>query len=722
MLAAALAIVTAAPAAAALLDKGPADPVLLFPRWYRDLNGTAVGLCRSQVRSPNAAAGLAPMCFPLAADPAGFAGNLGGELFYNNLTVAIGKGAAAGGSASFALSYVAALEATYMPGPVPVHRQEAVFARIRVVMNVQVPGTYTVTHPFGVEVFPDVQAAGAHAVFFTVDVPVGAPGDFAAALTGLVGPFIQWDVVRPGESLAVGADQFLGDPNYEHTFTGSPFGTNFVRVDGPPGSNVDGAGHDFVVQNLGTVLGQRWTAPIATAFAIEKAVYSRTATTNLVDVWTTSAPAQKLVVTGTGMPSLQLVELSPGHYYAHAEYPSAATLPASITVTNLSSIPVSSSSTQLKDQLDASATYGSASGAIDVFASTSDLSGPSLVVAEPFGGTMSPGANPGTATFHAILPVAAEPPRTVHVQSASGGAFVADVVVTAGAPMNQPGLPVAIGDLGVTVNGAGPTAIPVAANDTFAGAPTILVLSQPATGSAVGTADGRVIYTPAPGASGADTFTYAVEDAIGISNVASVTFTVPFVAPAPLASADSFAMLQSTSGTFPVLANDAFAAGTAIDPASIQVVQGTRGVAVGNADGTVTFTPPAATVGVMSFGYTVANTAGTRSAPATVAVVVFPGAEVVSVRKALYTVSKRRWSIVGATSWANAALTQLSVTCWLGGAVTPGPGMLIGSAAIETTGRFAVVPAAAGPVPTAGQRVTCQTSSGGSGLFGTALQ
>ncbi len=40
-LAAALAVVASAPpASAALLDHGPGDPVLLFPTWYRDLDGT----------------------------------------------------------------------------------------------------------------------------------------------------------------------------------------------------------------------------------------------------------------------------------------------------------------------------------------------------------------------------------------------------------------------------------------------------------------------------------------------------------------------------------------------------------------------------------------------------------------------------------------------------------------------------------------------------------
>ena len=106
-LAVAALLLGAVPASAALLDRGPQDPTLVFPQWYRDLNGTALGLCTSQLPSPNALAGGAPMCFPIVTDPAGFAGNLGDEIFYSNLSVNVQ------GSNAFTLLYEAALEAAY---------------------------------------------------------------------------------------------------------------------------------------------------------------------------------------------------------------------------------------------------------------------------------------------------------------------------------------------------------------------------------------------------------------------------------------------------------------------------------------------------------------------------------------------------------------------------------------------------------------------------------
>ncbi|BDG01339.1 Ig-like domain-containing protein [Anaeromyxobacter oryzae] len=722
-LAVAAALLGATPATAALLDRGPQDPTLVFPQWYRDLNGTALGLCLSQAPSPNPAAGLKPMCFPLAADPNGFAGNLGPEIFYNVLNVNVGKGAAAGGTSTFALRYVAGLEASYLPLGVPVHGTETVFARIRITINSQAPGTYTVTHPFGIEVFPDV-GTGPRAVFYTVDIPIGPVLDFDSALGGRLGPFIQWDVVNAGETLTVGTQQFVGDPNYDHTFTGSPFGTNFVRVDGPPGSNLDGAGNDFIVQPLGAVSGQRWTAPIATAFNVQKAVYSRNATLNTVDVWATSAPGQKLVLTGVDLPSLQLKEFPPGNYYGHIEEPAALFPPASVTVTNLSSNPVSSKTIQLVDQLDATATYDSATGALAVSATSSDLSGPTLTVLGSFGGLMTAGATPGTYTFNGLVPLTTEPPTTVKLESNAGGVFSASVDVLAGAPMNVPGLPVAVADVPL-VAGSGPTLIDVSTNDTFAGAIQVLVLTQPATGTAVAAASGgNVTYTPNPGASGPDSFTYVIQDAVGLSNVATVSFTVPFVAPPPTANGDSFAMLQGTSRTYAVLANDVAGTGTTIDPASVKIAAlPVHGKATPNPDGTITYTP---VVGFNSaldtFSYTVANTAGTVSAPATVTVDVFGGPESVSIGKAIYTVSKAKWNIVGSTNWFGPALTQLTATCWTGTAAAPTATTLIGTAPIDTTGKFALVPVGATPTPVNPSSVTCQTSSGGLKSAGVTFQ
>lgn len=707
------------PARAALQDRGPQDPTLVFPQWYRDLNQTAVGLCTSQAQSPNPAAGLKPMCFPATTDPTGFAGNLGPELFYNDLTVTVQKG-----NPNFAMTYLAALEATYLPVGQPIHGTETVFARIRVVIKTSVPGTYTVTHPFGVEVFPNV-GTGPRAVFFTADVPIGPPLDFDTALTGRIGPFIQWDFLNAGESLTVGTQSFLGDPNFAHTYTGSPFGTNFVRVDGPPGSNLDGAGSDFIIEPTGTVVGQRWTAPIATNFLVPKAVYTRNATLNTMDVWATSTAAQKMILTGVGMPSVQMKEYTPGNYYAHVEESSALIPPAAVTVTNMTSVPVASKSVNLIDQLNVTSTYGSASGALSVNATSSDLSAHTLTVLGPSGGLMTPGATAGTYSYSALMPLTTIPPMFVDIESNAGGLFKADVQVLPGAPMNPAGAPIAVDDAPV-VAGSGSTTINVSANDTFAGVPTILVMTQPATGTAVaGATAGTVVYTPNPGATGLDSFTYVLQDSVGLSNVATVNLNVPFVAPGPTANADNNAMLQNTSKILNVLANDVAGTGTTINPASVVIsTPPAHGRAVANLDGTITYTPNLNFNSALdTFAYTVANTAGVASTPAIVTIDVFGGPESASIGKAIWTAAKAKWNIVGSTNWFNAALTQATATCWIGGVGSaPTPATLIGSAPIDTTGKWALVPVGNGPTPPNPSSVTCQTSYGAKASLGVQFQ
>ncbi len=703
----AAALLAAAPAHAVLQDHGPADPVLVWPQWYRDLGGTAVGLCKSQAQSPNAAAGLASMCFPITPYAPAFAGNVGDEIFYSNLTVLVN-------GTGYSLRYVAAVEAAYVPGPHPVHGQEIVFARLRWVMNVSVPGTYIVTHPYGVEVFPDVPANGPRSLFSTIDVPL-APNDFDGALSGRVGPFIRWDVLNPGESLTVGAEQFLGDPNYEHTYTGSPFGTNYVRVDGPPGSNLDGAGNDFIVQPLGNVLGQVWTAPIPTPFTVKKAVYTRTATQNSVDVWATSAPGQRLIATGTDMPSFQLTEFPAGQYYGHIERSSAAFPPATVTVTNISSNPTVQATVPLADQLDATATYDKTTGRLDVSAVSSDSTNPVLAIVGVGAGLMTtPAAPGGTYTYSVLLPTSVEPPLTINVQSNAGGLYQAKPLVLP-TGVDAAGQPVAADDLGVAVAGSGTTAIPVTVNDAFAGAVSILVLTQPVTGTAVASGT-SVNFTPRAGASGPDSFTYVLQDVGGISNVATVTFTVPFVAAPPTANADNTATQTGTTRTVNVLANDVASTGTTIDPLSVQVTG--AGASVNPLTGVVSYTAGGAT-GTFTFTYTVANTAGTRSAPATVTMVVFGGPESVSFSKLQY--GSSRWTVTGSTNWASTSLTQATATCWTGTAAAPTASTLIGSAPIDTTGKFQLTPVAT-PVPTNPSSATCKTTYGGSRSQGVTFK
>jgi len=701
----------AAPAHATLQDFGPISARTGFPTWYRDLNGTPLQSCLSTSDSPNAPG--FPMCFPLVPNPAGFAGNLGDEFFYSDTVMAVnGPG--------FSIKYLAALESAYANGT-PIKGDEMVFARIRIVITATVPGTYKVTHPYGVEVFPDVQA-GPRAVFFTQDVGL-TPGLFSQALGGRVGPFAQWDFVNAGESLTVttpagATEQFLGDPNVSHTFTGSPFGTNFLRVDGPVGGNISGIGDDFVQTPLATILGQLYLAPIATPLRISRSSYARDAASGVtsIDVFATSRPGVQLLVTGVDMKTTQMTGDAAGNYVAHVEIPAGVIPPASITVTNVTDVPASSLSSAVSDLVDVtSATFDTLTSTLKVTAASSDqVAPPALSVLGPSGGALIAGA------FVGALPAGAVYPQSVTVSSTAGGQHTEDVLVLPN--FLQLGVlnPIAVPDAIATNMNTSVTFSPFANDVVTAPVGAAFVVTPATNGAATSGAGGVITYKPGLNFSGTDSFQYVVQDASGrFTNAATVTVTVSFVAVAPTANADSFALIQNKAGapssrTFSVVANDFAATGTVIDPASVRVTTlPLHGTAVVNADGTVTYTPVVGYVGVDSYRYTVANTAGAVSAAATVSIVVEGGVEALSMSKQNWKASTGTWTLVGTTNWFGATLTTTTATCYVGRGTL---GAKIGTALVDTAGRFQLVTATA-PAPDATNVATCQTSNGGTLSF-----
>ncbi len=727
-------------ATAKLLDHGPSDAVITFPSWYRDTEGLALGLCRSTT----------DYCFPLAANPAGFAGNIGDEAFYSLIEF---KNTATG--SDFQYRYLGALEASYLPGPTPKHGDETVFARIRITFNFNDPaksGTYVVTHPYGVHTFENVQATtktnliGSQAAnFFTVDIPMGT--GFDGALEGPVGPFIKWDTDLP---LIAGAEEFVGDPTVPHTFTGSPFGTNLIRIQGPVGSNLDGLGHDFIEESLGSVLGQKWTAPIAQALKVDSAYKVRKAGTNGVDVWATSTPDQRLIVTGEGMPSLQMYPSGTvsGKYHGHIEYPSTQAIPPQITVTNLSSNPVNSVSTALKDGVEISkASFDTASRQILVVAHSSDeVSNPGLVVegltgAEPNTPVTPPAVStvmtkaqcPVTITdtasvcFSGLLPAAIEPPESISVVSTESGFHADHLLSINGAPQNplNPPVATAIPAPGFTVSTGGATAL------TDALPADALIIQQPANGTIALLGSVWTFTANATAAVGTDSFKFVRQAANNapVSNVATGNLTLSFNPTAPTAVADQFAAtyagtVAAKTKTVTILGNDKPASINALDqinPAvtSLTIVTApTKGNLTKLASGQITYVTKTATAvsgGADFFTYRVNNfsTPPLASNLARVDITNFSAAEVVRVTSAKYTIAQNKWDIVGTTSWFGANLTNLTATCWVGTATAPTATTLIGSTAVDGLGGYQLATTAKAPVAINNAAMRCKTTSGG---------
>lgn len=173
-------------------------------------------------------------------------------------------------------------------------------------------------------------------------------------------------------------------------------------------------------------------------------------------------------------------------------------------------------------------------------------------------------------------------------------------------------------------------AVNVLANDSATAPATIssvAVAGGPAHGTAVVQGDNTILYTPANGYVGNDSFTYTVTDSRGeTSNPGTVTVTMVTTAP-PVAVADTAHAEPNTPATISVLANDTAASGTALVPGSIVITSGpAHGTAVPQSNGTVIYTPASGYLGADSFAYTVRDNTGHTSSPATVSLTVSVGA------------------------------------------------------------------------------------------------
>ncbi|MFZ3166502.1 MAG: SdrD B-like domain-containing protein [Candidatus Methanoperedens sp.] len=211
---------------------GPISGANGFPIWYEDSNGLRLEPCLS---GPN---GFDPNCALLAdpgfnpSQPIVFPTNFPEEMFYWSADGSMDIGADTGSAGRARL--VLALEGAFTNGPVAVGEQ-AVFGRVRIVMDAPAAGIYTVTHPYGVDVF-NVTEPGPRAVFYTQDHGcfglADYPCNFAIPLSSRIGPFLTSVDNPPPPAGYIGGDT-------PSNVTGSPFNTNFFRIDGPAGVDLD---------------------------------------------------------------------------------------------------------------------------------------------------------------------------------------------------------------------------------------------------------------------------------------------------------------------------------------------------------------------------------------------------------------------------------------------------------------------------------------------------
>jgi hypothetical protein len=125
-----------------------------FPLWYQDLNGAVLDLCLPNASDPGLLQETACLLARPPTPPYAFPTNFPEEIFYHRVV-----SAPLATSATKRATLVLALEAAFGSGAAAAG-QQIVFTRIRVTAGVPFDGTYTVTHPYGLEVFTDVVAGG----------------------------------------------------------------------------------------------------------------------------------------------------------------------------------------------------------------------------------------------------------------------------------------------------------------------------------------------------------------------------------------------------------------------------------------------------------------------------------------------------------------------------------------------------------------------------------
>jgi hypothetical protein len=207
------------------------------------------------------------------------------------------------------------------------------------------------------------------------------------------------------------------------------------------------------------------------------------------------------------------------------------------------------------------------------------------------------------------------------ISDGRGGSATANVSVTVAARPDQ--APVARDDAASTAFGQ-PVTVDVLANDTDADGDALSVstLTTPAHGTAVKAGTG-VLYTPAAGFAGVDSFGYSISDSRGGSAHAQVTITVAARPDRPpLAVADTASTPFGQPVTIAVLANDSDPDG---DPLSIVAVTAPASGSAAIAGKMVIYTPgPAgAATGIDRFDYTISDGRG-GSSSATVTVTIAP--------------------------------------------------------------------------------------------------
>jgi hypothetical protein len=412
-----------------------------FPVWYEDHTGLRLEQCLDATDAycdPAflTAEGLDP-AEPLHIGRGPADSNWPGESFYyaanNSFDLPDGT----------RFDFVSALEATFANEEVA-EDDQVTFGRLRIRFeDAQPGGTYTITHPYGV----DTLTADADGEIRYVQDKTPAPDNFGLALDSRIAPFL----VDADGLHETPNGSYVGQPGVETTVTGSTYGTNYIEITGP---GLATPFRDATFDLMGKVATNSGIVPVA-AYRIDNAGTAQ----DHLDVYATAGPNDAVQVAGEGIPLTTLAG-SGSNYYARIPV-AANTFPSTVTVINASDDPVAEMTLPVTANVAVTgATYSDAAdstgGTLTVTAVSSD-SGATLAGTV---GAQSLVFTDGTATLTGM----AAPPATVTVTASTGGSDVAPVLVssaTAGEAVQQTavvaGATAVVGGESLTLDGSSST-------------------------------------------------------------------------------------------------------------------------------------------------------------------------------------------------------------------------------------------------------------------------
>jgi hypothetical protein len=410
-------------------NAGPLDAQGMFSSWVVDMNGVGLQACTDSLTND----GNPPPCFYDPVVPG------------NALSAALGRGNEAfmfladsvfttPGTAPIDAVIVMGVETAFLSAE-PAAGFQTQFQRFRTRLNVAAVGIYTVESPWGKSIYrvDTLLPPGNGQNRAEVSEPIDLTFNPNSTVPGLVSPFLIAD-----NKGGLDPNVYIGDGLTPTTVTGSPCGTNFIKItatglDGVtpiPINNV--APTNVYTSNLFTVMGK--LAPVAPVpLSIGAAYYTRNAgsdtVTVMVDGSTSSTQQATMTVTVNGVANPMAKDVN--HFYGTV--PAPVTLPQQISVTasdpGRPSIP-NTQSAPLKDLVTISLAEASCTGSgatkactLTVNASSSDDGSSGVTPMLTLQHSATPLVNGAAAVTSAAVPA------YVTVSSSAGGAAVRAVTL-----------------------------------------------------------------------------------------------------------------------------------------------------------------------------------------------------------------------------------------------------------------------------------------------------